>query len=145
MAVVHENMLYESDAETYDDTDSDSSELPVMPVTTSPAQYVGYAAEPYNTEMMLDQPDESAVLGAFSSNYSCFDKSVQQITHNHNPKVGNDILCKVCYTNILQSVCSPCGHAYMCLKCVKQHVDRKMPACCGICKVGISDIYQVKL
>jgi Zinc finger, C3HC4 type (RING finger) len=99
-------------------------------------------------------PATRATPATFSHNYSCFSSNVSALDEGAATATAaateidsdaTDVLCKVCYTNILQSVCSPCGHVYMCLNCVQQQVDCAMPARCGICKVGISDIYQVKI
>jgi Zinc finger, C3HC4 type (RING finger) len=94
--------------------------------------------------------DTEVVAGAFSSNYSCFSdvevgSSSSSSTDSADEGSDNELLCKVCYSNPLQNVCSPCGHMYMCMECVQQQVDRHMPACCGICKCDIADIFTVKL
>jgi hypothetical protein len=59
--------------------------------------------------------------------------------------------CKICYTQLAEVACLPCGHLVMCRWCSEQHSptlqqDRTRPrraAACPVCRRGVRQKVRV--
>ena len=96
---------------------------------------------------LRDQPLNSSTLAT--------DRGLDASTTRPEPK-GNDELrvqmeCKICYTQLSEVACLPCGHLVMCRWCSEQHSpclphDRTKPrlaAQCPVCRKGIRQKVRV--
>ena len=52
---------------------------------------------------------------------------------------NNTNSCAICYENMGDFICIPCGHIYMCGICANRYENEK----CGICREKIDGIYKV--
>ena len=57
---------------------------------------------------------------------------------NKNNQITNE--CRICFDNIINTVCTPCGHASMCRKCSNDYI--KQNSDCPICRKKFDNVFD---
>jgi len=77
-------------------------------------------------------------------------------TGRPDPKTEEELLvsmgCKICYTQLAETACLPCGHLTMCRWCSDQYAPRlghdhtrpRRPTPCPLCRKGIRQIVRIR-